>query len=231
MSFNMASIGTQIRFDLNEHLFLKDPLSSQLGLKVVRVSIDMIDEIGYESYTFRKLAQEIGSTEASIYRYFENKHKVLLYLSAWYWNWMEYRLTFRMANIGPAEKRLDIAIMVLTEPITEDGAFAHVNEVKLSSIIIGEASKGYLNKEVDKENQQGTFHAYKRIVRQVSEIILEIDPRYKFPHMLVSTMVEGAHLQRFFKDHLPGLTDTMKGKDAVTAFYQDLLNKALTRKK
>jgi AcrR family transcriptional regulator len=220
-----------VRFDLNEHLFLKDPLTSDLGMKILTASIDLIDEIGYEAFTFRKLAQKISSTEASIYRYFENKYKILLYLSAWYWNWMEYRLSFRLANIDSAHKRLDIAISVLTEPITEDSAFSHINEVKLNRIIIGESSKCYLSKGVDDENELGVFIAYKRLVQKVSEILLEINNRYKYPHMLISTVIEGAHLQRFFADHLPRLTDAVKGEDAVTSFYQELVNKTIATKK
>ncbi len=220
-----------VRFDLNEHLFLKDPLTSDLGIKILSASIELIDDIGYEAFTFRKLAQKISSTEASIYRYFENKYKILLYLSAWYWNWMEYRLSFRLANIVSAQKRLDIAIDVLTEPITVDSAFSHINEVKLNRIIIGESSKCYLSKGVDDENELGVFIAYKRLVQRVGEIIIEINSRYKYPNMLISTLIEGAHLQRFFADHLPKLTDKVKGEDAVTSFYQEMVNKAIATKK
>ena len=37
-----------------------------------------------EEFTFRKLAQKINTTEASVYRYFENKHRLLIYILAWY---------------------------------------------------------------------------------------------------------------------------------------------------
>ena len=200
-------------------------------MKILTASIELIDEIGYEAFTFRKLAHKISSTEASIYRYFENKYKILLYLSAWYWNWMEYRLSFRLANIDSAQRRLDIAIAVLTEPIIVDSAFSHINEVKLNRIIIGESSKCYLSKGVDDENELGVFIAYKRLVQKVSEIITEINARYKYPHMLISTLIEGAHLQRFFADHLPRLTDTVKGEDSVTSFYQEMVNKTIETKK
>lgn len=220
-------ISVPVQFKLNEHLYLKDPQSSELGKKILSGSIDLIDEIGFEAFNFKKLGSSIGSTEASVYRYFESKHKVLLYLSAWYWNWAEYRMIFRLANIESAEKRLRIAITALTEPIQEDSDFSFINEVKLNQIIIGESSKGYLTKEVDNENRDGVFLAYKRIVQDVCDIVLEIDRNYKYPHMLISTMIEGAHLQRYFADHLPRLTDTVKGEDAVTSFYQDLVFKAL----
>lgn len=40
----------------------------------------MIYKTGYEAFTFKKLAEDIGTTEAGIYRYFENKYKLLVYL-------------------------------------------------------------------------------------------------------------------------------------------------------
>ena len=222
-------ITSSIQFNLNGTLFLKNPLTSELGMKIISVSIDLIEEIGYEAFTFRKLAERISSTEASVYRYFENKHKILLYLSAWYWNWMEYRLMLRLANIESASKRLEIAVTVLTEPITEDGSFTHINEVKLNRIIIEEASKCYLTKDVDKENKHGVFLAYKRLVQSVCDIILTINGKYKYPHMLISTIIEGAHLQRFFADHLPKLTDTVKGEDAVISFYTNMVMSTISK--
>ena len=57
-------------------------------------------EIGFENFTFKKLGEQIGSNESSIYRYFESKHKLMLYLSSWYWAWIEYRLVFATNNIN-----------------------------------------------------------------------------------------------------------------------------------
>ena len=190
-------------------------------------SIDMIDAVGFESFTFRKLGQQINSTEASIYRYFENKHKLLLYLTSWYWGWMEYRLVFNIANIQSPKDRLVKAIQTLTEQIEEDNSFTHINKSKLYRILISEASKSYLTKEVDAENKEGVFAGYKKLVARVSDIILEINPDYKYPHMLISTVIEGAHHQRYFAEHLPRLTDIVKGEDSITEFYKDVVLKAI----
>ncbi len=72
-----------IQFKLNEKLFLRDPQQTKLGRKLIQQSIILIDELGFERYTFKKLAERIQSTEASVYRYFENKHKLMLYLFSW----------------------------------------------------------------------------------------------------------------------------------------------------
>ncbi|TNF29442.1 MAG: TetR/AcrR family transcriptional regulator [Bacteroidetes bacterium] len=218
---------TQIGIRVNEGVFVKDPESSELGRSMVEGGIELIDEIGFESFTFRKLARHIGTTEASVYRYFESKHRFLLYLSCWYWRWMDYRLTLATINIESAEERLKRAISVLVQQIEEDSQFSHINEVKLNRIIISESSKAYLNKHVDKENKDGFFLDYKKLVHRVSAIIEEVNPDYPYPQMLVSTIIEGAHLQRYFADHLPRLTNVVEGEDSVTQFCLQTVTKAI----
>ena len=225
----MDQLLSKVTIRVNEHTYLKNPESSKLGKKIIAGSIELIDEIGFESFTFRKLGQKIGSPEASIYRYFESKHKLLLYLTNWYWAWMEYRLVFGLANIESAEKRLEIAINLLTEKVQEDSSFTHINEVKLYRIVISEASKAYLTKEVDDENKHGVFGDYKQLVGRVCEIILEINPEFKYPNMLVSTVIEGAHHQYFFAQHLPRLTNVIEGEDSVPCFYRDMVFRTIKK--
>lgn len=222
----MLSILTKVSIRVNENIYLKDPESSELGHKIIQSSIDLIDELGFEAFTFRKLSQEIGSTEASVYRYFESKHKLLLYITAWYWGWMEYQLAFGMANIDDPWLRLDRALKLITQKVVEDQSF-YINESKLHRIVISESSKAYLTKEVDQENQDGFFMGYKQLVSRISAIIQEINPDYKYPHMLVSTVIEGAHHLHYFSEHLPRLTDIIIGEDAVSDFYTDLVKKAI----
>jgi AcrR family transcriptional regulator len=215
---------SNIQIKINEHLYLKDPESSTLGKKIISGSIDLIHEIGFESFNFKKLAESIGSTEASIYRYFENKHKVLLYLTIWYWGWTESKLIFAINNIEDKEIQLKKAIQVLTSEVQEDGNFKHINERKLQKVIIDESAKAYLNKFVDDENKHGVYSFYKSVVQNVSEIILAINPNYLYPKMLVSTIIEGAHLQRFFGKHLPSLTNCNHedGRDDVQEFSVEM---------
>jgi AcrR family transcriptional regulator len=223
----MQELLSNVSIQVNEKIFLKNPESSDLGKKIIRRGIELMDETGFEVFTFSKLAKKINSTEASIYRYFESKHKFLLYLTIWYWGWMEYRLVFALANIQSAEDRMARAINLLTEDVNETGNFPHIDQVKLYRIIISESSKAYLTKEVDQENKEGCFIGYKRLVKRVSDIILEINPHYKYPHMLISTVVEGAHHQRYFAEHLPRLTDEIKDGDAVTGFYTEMVFKVI----
>lgn len=223
----MNDLLSKVSIQVNEKIYLKNPETSELGRNIISGAIEMIDEMGFEAFTFRKLGKRIGSTEASIYRYFESKHKLLLYLTSWYWGWMEYRLAFSVANIPSAVERLKRALSLLTEQLNGEGTFAHIDTTSLQRIVISESSKSYLVKEVDKVNQEGAFLGYKQLVGRVSDIILEINPDYKYPHMLISTVIEGAHHQRYFAAHLPRLTDVVDGDRTIPNFYADLVMKAI----
>jgi hypothetical protein len=119
------------------------------------------------------------------------------------------------------------AVETLLEEVQEDLQFSHIDEVKLQRIIISESSKAYLTKEVDQQNREGAYAAYKELVAQLSDWLIKIQPNYPFPHMLFSTLIEGSHHQRFFAEHLPRLTDKIQGKDAILEFYKDMVLNAL----
>lgn len=219
----------QIHISISPNLYTKNPESSELGRKIVSKSIEMINDLGIESFTFKKLGLEIGSNESSAYRYFESKHALLVYLINWYWSWIEYKIVFATLNVSSAPDRLKKAIQLLTKEVTEDDSFSYINELILSKIIISESSKAYYTKEIDEENAKGYYKTYKRVVKRVSNIVLEIDPTYEFPHMLISSVIEGAQHQRYFSKHLPSLTDFEEGKNNIVRFYTDVVFKTITQ--
>jgi AcrR family transcriptional regulator len=223
----MESFVNKIVIRINENVYIKSPQSSKLGEKILKGSISLIDEIGFEEFTFKKLAKEIGSTEASVYRYFDCKHNLLIYLVLWYWGWQEYRLVMKLANIDDPLERLKRAIKILTEKIEEDSTFSEIDEHKLNRIVIAESSKVYFNKAVDLDNKLGFFNQYKEIVKRVADIVLEINPEFQYAQMLISTIIEGSHHQRFFAEHLPRLTNIVEGEDIVTKFYTELVFKEI----
>lgn len=220
----------KINIDVDAKLYLKDPNSSELGLQIIQHGIQMIDKIGFESFTFKKLAGKIGATEPSVYRYFESKHKMLLYLLAWYWNWMDYKVILATSNIESAKERLRIAIRLLSAPIEKDPSFEHIDEVALYRIVVSESSKVYLIKDVDTVNEQGLFVSYKRLCNRVASTVNEINPDYRFPRALISTVIESSHDQKFFAEHLPSLTDvTHKRLNDTTEFLTELVFKAISK--
>jgi len=217
-----------IQIRINERVYLKDPESSELGRKIVAQGIALIDQMGFEQFTFKKLAKHISSTEASVYRYFENKHKLLIYLVSWYWNWLEYQLMFSTNNIESAHARLEIALRVISQPHLLGSNFVHIDKEALHRIVVAESPKAYLSKEVDDDNKEGYFLAYKRLCERIADIAREINPDYHYPTALISTIIESAHNQIFFAAHLPRLTELTKDNyDELTHFLIDLAKRVL----
>lgn len=196
-----------IQIKLNENLYIRDPQDTKLGRRIIQHSIRLIDEIGFEDFTFKKLADRIGSTEASIYRYFENKHRLLLYLLCWYWEWMKFRIEFHTANINDPKQRLRIAIDTIVDSARPNPAVDFVDEEVLHRIVVAEATKSYHTKLVDSENKQGFFLTYKSLCKSIADIITEINPDFLYPRALASTLLEMSNHHIYFAKHLPALTD------------------------
>lgn len=216
-----------MRVEVHSNLYLKDPFSSELGTLIVKEGTKMILELGMEVFTFKKLAQQIGSTEAAIYRYFENKHTLLLYLNAWCWAWMEHNLVFATSNIKDPYERLGMAIRLLVDgPICLENVF--LDPKLLWKLVINESIKGYLTKSVDAEHESGIFAQVYRFGERISAIIMEINPSYKFPKTLVSTVMESSLLHSFNSLHLPGMTDARHQGTERYQFFHQLVIKAIS---
>lgn len=222
----------QLQIRMNEALYLRNPESSALGKSIIKHSVEMIYAQGIEAFTFKKLAAEIGTTEASIYRYFENKHKLLVYLTAWYWGWLEFQISFHTNNIKEPAVKLKRVIKLLTSTVIDDKQTHHINESFLHQIIIAEGSKAYLTKQVGEDNKQQFFKPYKDLCAVIGHIISEVNPKYKYPKSLATTIVEMAHFQNFFMNNLPSLTDFGKTKEEseIIAFLNDLVFSSVKKK-
>jgi AcrR family transcriptional regulator len=217
-----------LSFTINESSYAKNPIESDLGKRILKNSIDLIDTLGFEQFTFKKLASAIGSTESSIYRYFDNKYQLLVYLSNWYWSWLQSKIIEETYNHSSNFFKLEKAIELLATPIKLDDTFAYIDEEKLYHIIISEGPKVYRIKEVDSVNSQGAFLAYKSLCAIISDLILNINPQYKHSHTLASTIVETCHNQIFFSEHLPRLTDLSEDDhEALKEFIIHLTASAL----
>ncbi len=218
-----------LQIKMNEKLFVKNPEKSDLGKKIISQSIKYIHKNGFETLTFKKLAREIGTTEASIYRYFENKHKLLIYLTNWYWGWLEFQLNYHTNNINDPVTKLKIVIKLLATSVIDDAKTSYVDQSQLHKIVITEGSKTYLTKHVGEDNKDHLFEPYKDLCAFIGNIILECDKDYKYPHSLASSIVEVAHYQNFFMNHLPSLTDFGVDKDEqkIADFIEELIFSSL----
>jgi len=217
----------QVHIKVDAELYTRNPDETELGRKIISNGIQLLHELGFEAFTFKKLGERIGSPESSIYRYFENKHALLIYLVAWYWSWVDYKLAFATTNIESASERLKRALNILVLPVKIDHSISYVDERILSEIIITESVKAHHTKDIDAINKKGHFKKYKQVVQRVSDIVSEVNPAFEFPHMLISTVIEGVHSQRYFAAHLPALTDVKNEEDAISSFYTQMVHSTL----
>ena len=218
-----------LSFKVSDKIYLKDPASSTIGKKIVEHGIKMIYSLGFESFTFKKLAIEIEVTEATVYRYFENKHRLLLYILNWYWSYLEFLVMFKVQAGGDARERLDHILQLLTGPLPTLSGGMEFNQNLLYEIAISESTKTFLIKDVNEINKHNAFKPYKDLCNSIARIIQDVDPHYLYARSLASTLVETAHAQHYFADHLPRLTDIQKNqKQGYTlAFLRDLVSKLL----
>jgi AcrR family transcriptional regulator len=205
----------QLSLKSNVNLTLRDPETSTLGKKIVQEGLVLMDQLGFEHFTFKKLAEHIGTTETSIYRYFENKHRLLLYLLTWYWNGLEYAIDLAINNVSEPQVRVRKALTILCLGLPDTIELQSLDKTILYAFATSETSKSYLVKEVDSINACQLFRPYKSIVNKLAALFAQVDPSYQYPHSLASTVIESAHHQHFFAEHLPSLT-SFGGNDHQT---------------
>jgi AcrR family transcriptional regulator len=223
----------QVKFKMNEHLYLRNPDESDLGRRIITNSVKMIGEMGFESFTFKKLATEIETTEASVYRYFENKHRLLVYLITWYWSWLEYKVMVSGVNTNDAELKIKRIIRLLTEELDDASTSNEIDVRSLYHIVVWEGSKAYLTRHVTEDNKARLFKPYKDLASRIATTFKEYNPKYKFCRSLASTLLEMAHYQTFFMQNLPALTDFSSGKDVkeVSKFLEHMVFACLRKEK
>ncbi|MBM3403137.1 MAG: helix-turn-helix transcriptional regulator [Bacteroidetes bacterium] len=226
----MNPILKNIKPEIHDRIFLKDPVSSELGKNILKMGILLIDEIGFEAFTFKKLGERLNTNESSVYRYFDNKHKFLLYISTCYWSWIEYLLVLETTNLEDPKERLKKTISLVTTPNMDKLSLDYIDFSILYKIIISEFTKTFLTKEVDDENHEGFFKIYKRVIYRIADTIKEVNPNYCYPETLASNMVEGALHQHFLKEHFKTITncnDSISPTDFYVSMVTTILNNSI----
>ncbi|MBN8548612.1 MAG: TetR/AcrR family transcriptional regulator [Deltaproteobacteria bacterium] len=186
-----------ISFVIDQSLYLRYPEETALGKKIVSESILMMDEEGYDAFTFKKLAARISSTEASVYRYFRNKHQLLCYLVSWYWTWLEYFIQFRTNNITDSRRKLEMAIAALLESDIDDPNIKHINEGILHRVVVAESARVYMPRPAEISDYHGILRGYNLMCARLMEFIKGIDPKYKYTRELVDTLLSISHNRLF----------------------------------
>lgn len=196
-----------ISFSVNPQLFKKNPEESAIGREILSNSIELIYELGIENFTFKKLAVKIKHTEATIYRYFENKQMLLLYIVNWYWHYLDFLIDYRIQNLKDPKEKIQEVISILSKNLSESKLTSIYNLAHIFQIVIREGNKVYLHTEVHEINKIQLYKPYKDLCTKISFLFQAYNPHYLYAHSLASTLVETSHLQIYFADNLPRLTD------------------------
>ncbi len=223
-----------VHLQMNEKLFLRDPEQSDLGRRIVRRGILLVDEIGFEETTFRKLAERLDTKEASIYRYFENKHRLLVYIVTLYWQWIDYQVLYETNNLTDPREKLERLLPIILQRTTDTPAAPSDIDLRaLHNIVICEASKAYLTRHVSDDNREQLFKPYKDLCGRIAGLVLAFNPNYPYARSRASSLIETAHYQAFFMEHLPSLTDFggEPNNDALLDFLRHLLFSSISEGK
>ncbi len=215
---------------IDESLFCKDPTSSDIGLAIIRKSVDLLHSEGLESFTFKKLATALGSTESTIYRYFLNKHQLIMYLSSWYWNLLEWKVVFATANMESPFAMMDKALKVLSNPV-EESSVEFFDEKKLRDIVISYGFSGVELKNLKKKERVGYFLAYSNLSLRFEQIILLHNKNFKNARAMAATLIETSNFQLLLKLRLPELTDANSSETSLHNLLSQIVYKALEEKK
>lgn len=212
-----------VRIVVDRQLYLRDPQETALGRRLISEAVEMIAEVGIENFTFSKLARHCSSTEASVYRYFHNKHELLGYLVAWYWAWLDYQVRFRCNNITAPARRLEIVVQSLAGSTLSRGITPWINEEMLHRLVTGESGK----LQLAGEHTAARAYAHQEIFTQrIAGIISEARPRYHYPKALASLLIQQSHQQRWYASHFPALTEVrIQGQDSkpLVKFLEHIL--------
>jgi len=211
-----------IHISPNPSLYIRDPQGTATGRNMLRSAVPLMMELGFEKFTFRKLAARMGASEITIYRYFENKHKLLLYLLSWYWEWVKHAIITNTHNVEPAGERMRVAIRTVIESNRRDPLVEYMDEEKLFSVVVEESEKAYHTKFVDLENKEGFFLTLKSLKMELARIISDLNPDYPYANSLASTILEMSASLRFYAHHLPSMGDVSDLKTLEEDIYNYL---------
>jgi len=188
-------------------LHLRDPAASAIGGRILSEGLSLMNELGLEVFTFKKLADRAECTEATIYKYFPNKHRLLQYYFQLYWMWLDTHCQQEGRALGDPWERLQGDIRSLCGSWAKDAMAAQLDPKVLRELVIVEGSKSFLHRNVDEDNERKVFQPYKDLCAHIAAEIKACDPKCKHSRTFATTLIEMAHSLEFAMQHLPALTE------------------------
>lgn len=208
-------------------LSLKDPMGSAVGRSLLEHGLELMLELGYEAFTFRKLAERSGTTEVTVYKYFANKQRLLQYFYQLYWLWLRQLGAQQMERHIEPRKALSGIVEALCGVWPRSLPELQLDPKALRRLVIAEGMKSYLHKQVDEDNARRLFQPYKALSAFVAERLVACRADLPWPRSFATTVIEMAHSLPFAMEHLPSLTELSSRKD-LKHLAQHLLHRTFT---
>lgn len=203
--------GIQLRPD--PALYLRDPESTRLGKAMLSEGIVLMNELGLEAFTFKKLAARIGCTEVGLYRFFPNKQRLLQYYFQVHWLWLlQLCGGFAERSVDPRQT-LKQVVEALCGVWPQELPPAQLDPHGLRSLHIAEGMKSYLHKNVDADNARLLFMPYKALAAFIADRLVACRKDVPMPQSFATTLIEMANSLPFAMEHLPSLTELSSHKD------------------
>jgi AcrR family transcriptional regulator len=168
----------------------------------------MLGEGGFDAFTLKRLAHNLQTTESSVYRYFDNKHRLLVYHIKSYWEWLNEQVNIQCYNNKlHGRKALETTFEIMCFPQANNWPREGVSYDCMHKILTHQSVKAYFSSYVDLENKDGAHQALKALVHIMSGWLREEVPDFEFPKSLINTLLTSVMMQPFYAEHLPSLTE------------------------
>ena len=200
-------MGINISISVNPNTYLRNPVETELGRNIIKHGIELMSETGFQCFNFKHLAQKMQSTEASVYRYFENKHMLLVYLTSWYWEYLDFQIMLNTRNIDDPIRKLKLAVKTIVNGMSDSDSIDYVDLKLLHKLIVEQSPKVIHTKKVNECEEAGLFSNYKRLNQNISSILLECDPDFKYPAALSTNILKMAINHTYYAEHICSLTE------------------------
>lgn len=212
-------------------LALRD-LSSPMGTRILTEGLALMNAIGLEAFTFKKLAERMGSTEVTVYHYFANKQRLLQYYFQLYWLWLATHCQQEGRSLRDPWERLRGDIRAISGIWPHDARANHFAPADLRALVINEGSKSFLHKNVDSDNELKLFKPYKDLCAHIASEVKACAPRTRHARSFATTLVEMSHSLEFAMHHLPALTDLSEKRDRkhLAAFLIELADRYVVQR-
>ena len=216
-------MGRRLSIAVNPNTYLRNPEDTELGRKIIKHGVELLSETGYQCFNFKHLAKYMESTEASVYRYFENKYMLLVYLTSWYWEYLDLQIMLNTRNIDDPHKKLRLMVKTIVSGVDSDFQNEYFDIKKLHKIVVEQSPRVIHSKKVEACEKAGMFSNFKTLNNNIAEIILECDNDFKYPSALATNILKLSMDHKYYSEYICSLTEISNCSESLNQLEEMIL--------